>query len=87
MTAIDTEFPRSFHSSSAIKFGCSPSHRYSSHSEADPQSFRSRRMSSVNVEPEDPMKTEDKAQIVLSNIASTFNDNTHLVSNNLILIP
>ncbi|MQL80741.1 hypothetical protein Taro_013192 [Colocasia esculenta] len=46
--------------------------RFSSHTDEDPQSLRRRNMSSVNVEPEDPMNTFDMAQIVLSSIASTF---------------
>lgn len=60
------------HSSSAMKFGASPWQRYSSHIDADPQPLRSLKMSSVKVDPGDPMNTEDKAQIVLSSIASTF---------------
>lgn len=60
------------HSSSATKFGSSPWHKYSSQSEADPQSFRSRKISSVKVDPDDPINTLDIAQIVLSSIASTF---------------
>lgn len=60
------------HSVSAMKFGASPWQRYSSHSDADPQSLRSRKMSSVKVDPEDPINTVDKEQIVLSSIASTF---------------
>uniref|UniRef100_A0A1J3JFX7 Uncharacterized protein n=1 Tax=Noccaea caerulescens TaxID=107243 RepID=A0A1J3JFX7_NOCCA len=46
--------------------------RYSSQSEAVPQSFLSLRISSVNEEPQAPMRTLDIAHIVLSNIASTF---------------
>lgn len=57
----------------AMKFGPSPWHKYSSHREALPQSFLSRRMSSVKVDPEAPMNTLDMAQIVLSSIASTLN--------------
>ncbi|KAK2353396.1 O-fucosyltransferase family protein [Trifolium repens] len=60
------------HSLSATIFGSSPWQRYSSHNDADPQSFLSRRMSSVKVEPGAPMNTLDMAHIVLSNIASTF---------------
>lgn len=60
------------HSSSAMKFGRSPWHKYSSQSDADPQSFRSRKISSVKVEPIDPINTPDRAQMVLSSIASTF---------------
>lgn len=60
------------HSFSATIFGSSPWQRYSSHSDADPQSFLSRKMSSVKVEPGAPMNTLDMAHIVLSNIASTF---------------
>lgn len=72
------------HSASAIKLGSSPWHKYSSHCDADPQSFRSRRISSVNVDPEDPINTEDSAQIVLSSIASTFMVK-HSVLDNFIL--
>lgn len=61
-----------FHSSSAMKFGSSPWHRYSSQSDEDPQSFLSRKISSVKVDPDDPINTLDIAQIVLSSIASTF---------------
>lgn len=45
---------------------------YSSHTDADPQSFRSRKISSVKVEPEDPIKIADLAHMVLSNMASTL---------------
>lgn len=55
-----------------MKFGASPWQRYSSHCDADPQSLRSRRISSVKVDPEDPINTVDKEQIVLSSIATTF---------------
>lgn len=53
-------------------FGSSPWQRYSSHMDADPQSFLNRRMSSVKVEPGAPMNTLDMAHILLSNMASTF---------------
>lgn len=59
------------HSLSAMKLGSSPWQRYSSHKDEEPQSFRSRKISSVKVDPEAPMKTLDNAHIVLSNIAST----------------
>ena len=55
-----------------MKFGSSPRHRYSSHIEDVPQSFLSLKISSVNVDPEAPMKTLDMAHIVLSSIASTY---------------
>lgn len=60
------------YSSSAMKFGSSPRHRYSSHVEDVPQSFLSLKISSVKVDPEAPMKTLDIAHIVLSSIASTY---------------
>lgn len=61
------------HSSSwAIKLGGSPSQRYSSQMDADPQPFLRRRMSSVKVDPEAPMNTLDIAHMVLSSIATTF---------------
>lgn len=62
----------SLHSEFAMKLGCSPWQRYSSQTDANPQSFLSRIMSSVNVEPGDPINTFDMAQIVLSSMASTF---------------
>lgn len=61
-----------FHSLSATKFGSSPWQRYSSHEDADPQSLRSRKISSVKVDPGAPMNTLDIAQIVLSSMASTY---------------
>lgn len=60
-----------FYLSSAMKFGSSPRQRYSSHVDEVPQSFLRRKISSVKVEPDAPMKTLDIAHIVLSNIAST----------------
>jgi len=54
-----------------MKFGSSPRQRYSSHIDEVPQSFLSRKISSVKVEPDAPMNTLDIAHIVLSNIAYT----------------
>ncbi|KAL0755035.1 hypothetical protein Bca101_092703 [Brassica carinata] len=64
---IDSKMIRAAHT-----FGSSPRQRYSSHIEEVPQSFLRRKISSVKVEPDAPMKTLDIAHIVLSNIASTF---------------
>nr|GMD37127.1 protein STRUBBELIG-RECEPTOR FAMILY 6-like [Ipomoea batatas] len=56
-------------------FGADSRTRYSSHIDADPHPLRSLKMSSVKVDPGAPINTEDKAQIVLSSIASTFKIN------------
>lgn len=55
-----------------MKLGTSPRHKYSSQSDDVPQAFLRRKISSVKVEPIDPIKTSDIAQMVLSSIASTF---------------
>jgi len=55
-----------------MKLGSSPWQRYSSQTDAVSQPLLNRRMSSVKVDPEDPMNTLDIAQIVLSNMASTY---------------
>ena len=62
------------HSSSAMKLGSSPWQMYSSQTDAVSQPLLNRRMSSVKVDPEDPMNTLDIAQIVLSNMASTYSN-------------
>ncbi|CAL1399558.1 unnamed protein product [Linum trigynum] len=62
----------SFHSSSAMKFGSSPWHRYSSHDDPESQSLRSLRISSVKVDPAAPINTLDMAHMLLSSIASTY---------------
>lgn len=70
--AVNSSSRMSFsQSSSAMKLGSSPWQRYSSQWDAEPQPLRRRRMSSVKVEPDAPMKTFDSAQIVLSSMAST----------------
>lgn len=71
----------SCYSFSAMKFGSSPWHRYSSQTDDDSQSFRSRRISSVKVDPSAPMNTLDMAHIVLSSIASTCRERHPLIIN------